>query len=41
MDFTSMNFGELLFAFNCDPHKNEISKLKKINKRILTGLTAM
>ena len=24
MDFTSMNFGDLLFALNCDQLKNEI-----------------
>ena len=35
MDFTSMNFGDLLFSFNCDPLKNEISKIEKINKRIV------
>ena len=35
MDFTSMNFGDLLFALNCDPLKNEIMKIEKINKRIV------
>ena len=31
-----MNFGELLFSLNyCDPLKNEIRKLEKINKRIV------
>ena len=34
MDFTSMNFGDLLFTLNCDPLKNEIRKIEKINKRI-------
>ena len=31
MDFTSMNFGDLLFALNCDPLKNKITKIEKIN----------
>ena len=35
MDFTSMNFGDLLFALNCDPLKNEIRKIEQINKRIV------
>ena len=35
MDFTSMNFGDLLFTLNCDPLKNEIRKIEKINKRIV------
>ena len=26
-----MNFGDLLFALNCDPLKNEIRKIEKIN----------
>ena len=30
-----MNFGYLLFAHNCDPLKNEIRKIEKINKRIV------
>ena len=30
-----MNFGELLFALNCDPLKNEIRKIEKMNKRIV------
>ena len=30
-----MNFGEFLFAFNCDPLKNEIRKIEKIDKRIV------
>ena len=30
-----MNFGDLLFALNCDPLKNEIRKIEKINKRIV------
>ena len=34
MGFTSMNFGDLLFALDCDPLKNEIRKIEKINKRI-------
>ena len=34
MGFTIMNFGELLFALNCDPLKNEM-KIEKINKRIV------
>ena len=29
-----MNFGDLLFALNCDPLKNEIRKIEKINKRL-------
>ena len=33
MDFTSMNFGDLLFALNCDPLINEIKKIEKITKR--------
>ena len=35
MDFTSTNFGDLLFALNCDLLKNEIRKIEKINKRIV------
>ena len=35
MDFTSMNFGDILFAINCNPLKNEIRKIEKINKRIV------
>ena len=35
MDFTCMNFGDLLFALNCDRLKNEISKIEKINKHIV------
>ena len=35
MNFTSMNFGDLLFALNCYPLKNEIRKIEKINKRIV------
>ena len=35
MYFTSMNFGDLLFALNCDRLKNEISEIEKINKRIV------
>ena len=35
MDFTSMNFGDLLFALNCDRLKNKIKKIEKINKRIV------
>ena len=34
LDFTSMNFGDVLFALNCDPLKNEIRKIE-INKRIV------
>ena len=30
-----MNFGDLLFALNCDPLKNEMRKIEKINKRIV------
>ena len=30
-----MNFGDLLFALNCDPLKNKIWKIEKINKRIV------
>ena len=30
-----MNFGELLFALNCDTLKNEIRKMEKINNRIV------
>ena len=30
-----MNFGDLLFALNCDPLKNEIRKIKKISNRIV------
>ena len=30
-----MNFGDLLFARNCDPLKNEIRKIEQINKRIV------
>ena len=30
-----MNFGDLLFALNCDPLKNEIRKIEKINNRIV------
>ena len=29
-----MNFGDL-FVLNCDPLKNEIRKIEKINKRIV------
>ena len=35
MDFTSMNFGDLLFALNCDPIKNEIWKIEKMNKLVV------
>ena len=35
MDFTSMNFGDLFFALNCDRLKNDIRKIEKINKRIV------
>ena len=35
MDFTSMGFGEPLFALNCDPVKNEIRKIENINKCIV------
>ena len=35
MDFTCMNFRDLLFALNCDRLKNEIRKIEKINKRIV------
>ena len=35
MEFTSMNFGDLLFALNCDLLKNEIRKIEKINQRIV------
>ena len=35
MDFTSMNFGDLLLALNCDRLKNDIRKIEKINKRIV------
>ena len=35
IDFTSMNFGDLLFDINCDWLKNEIRKIEKINKRII------
>ena len=35
MDFTNMNFGELLFALNCDPLKNKNRKIEKINKSIV------
>ena len=35
MDFTSVNFGDLLFALNCDRLKNDIRKIEKINKRIV------
>ena len=35
MDFTSMNFGKLLFALNCDPLKNKIRKIEKIDERIV------
>ena len=35
MNFASMNFGDLLFALNCDPLKNEIRKIQKINKCIV------
>ena len=35
MDFTSMNFGNLLFAHNCDPLKNVIRKTENINERIV------
>ena len=30
-----MNFGDLLFALNCDRLKNDIRKIEKINKRIV------
>ena len=30
-----MDFGDLLLALNCDPLKNEIRKIEKINKRIV------
>ena len=30
-----MNFGDLLFALNCDRLKNKIRKLGKINKHIV------
>ena len=35
MHFTSMNFGDLLFALNCDRLQNDIMKIEKINKRIV------
>ena len=35
MDFTNMTFGDLLFAINCDPLKNKIRLIEKINKRIV------
>ena len=35
MNFTSMNFGDLLFALNCDLLKNDIRKIEKINKPIV------
>ena len=35
MNFTSLNFGDLLFALNCDPLKNEIRKIETISKRIV------
>ena len=35
MNFISMNFGDLLFALNCDRLKNDIRKIDKINKRIV------
>ena len=35
MNFINMNFGELLFALNCDPLKNKIRKIEKINKSIV------
>ena len=35
MDFTSMNFGELLSALNCHPLENKIMKIENINKRIV------
>ena len=35
MDFSCMNFGDLLFALNCDRLKNEIRKIENINKRIV------
>ena len=35
MDSTIMNFGDLLFAINCDPLKNEIRKIEMINKHIV------
>ena len=35
MNFTSMNFGDLSFSLNCDPLKNEIMEIDKINKRIV------
>ena len=35
MDFTNMNFGDLLFALNCDRLKNDIRKIEKINKLIV------
>ena len=30
-----MNFGDLLFALNCDRLKNDIRKIEKIKKRIV------
>ena len=30
-----MNFGDLLFALNCDRLKNEIRKIEKINRHIV------
>ena len=35
IDFTCMNFGELLFGLNFDPLKNELRKIVKINKLIV------
>ena len=35
MEFTSMNFGDLLFSLNCDPLKIEIRKIEKIDKWIV------
>ena len=41
MEFTSMNFGDLLFALNCDPLKYEIRKIEKINKRIVQTINGI
>ena len=39
MDFRSTNFGELLFAINCDSLKNEIIKLRRRLTNVLFKLT--
>ena len=36
-----MNFGDLLFALNCDRLKNDIRKIEKINKRIVQSKNGM